>query len=334
MNLSSFHQALDKWYQANGRHHLPWRQTHDAYTIWVSEVMLQQTQVKTVLDRFYHPFLTSFPTINDLAKADLQHVLHHWQGLGYYTRARNLHAAAQGLASQKVNTLPSSEAELIALPGIGKNTARAIMAFAFNQPVAILEANVKRVITRIFALKNPNMPQLWQRAEELLNTKNPFDYNQAMMDLGSQICTPKAPLCSQCPAAAICEGKTNPLDYPQKKKSIAIPTRNQNIVLFTDTKNRYAMRPRETRLLNGLWQFAEYNQTDRIVFEGKEFTLKHAIKLGEISHLYSHFKLVANVYSIPFQTLPKHWQMKSNESIKALPLSRIEKKILGFLDKH
>lgn len=187
--LDKFHARLHTWYRQHGRHHLPWRNTDDPYPIWLSEVMLQQTQVQTVLERFYFPFLERFPNIAALAAAEEQEVLKCWQGLGYYTRARNLHKAARIVQS----TLPETVEALHQLPGIGRNTAHAIAAFAFRQPVAIMEANVKRILCRIFALEKPSEAELWQRATELLDTHNPFDYNQAMMDIGAGVCTPDAP---------------------------------------------------------------------------------------------------------------------------------------------
>ena len=176
--------------------------------------MLQQTQVATVLARFYEPFLNRFPTIATLAAASEQEVLQQWQGLGYYSRARNLHAAARQIVA---SSQPTDASGWRALPGIGQNTANAIAAFAHHQPVAILEANVKRVACRIFALQQPTPAQCWQAAEALLNPQQPFDHNQAMMDLGSQICTPRTPNCPQCPANTICQGKTAPEFFPQKK---------------------------------------------------------------------------------------------------------------------
>lgn len=233
-DLVRFHLALAKWYQTNGRHDLPWRNTTDPYHIWLSEVMLQQTQVSTVRDRFYGPFLKKFPTIASLAAAPSEAVMKAWEGLGYYSRARNLHKAAQQLNSEgglppfapegasrrkrlaQRATHPSLD-QLLQLPGIGRNTASAILAFAYHQPVAILEANVKRIIARVFALTQPNDAELWAGAEALLNRDEPFNYNQAMMDIGALICTPKNPNCNACPASSICKGKIAPEKYPTPK---------------------------------------------------------------------------------------------------------------------
>ena len=294
--------------------------------------MLQQTQVKTVLERFYLPFLERFPTIQALAESDLQEVLQLWQGLGYYSRAKNLHLAAQTVVEARLNTLPSEPSELIKLPGIGQNTARAIAAFAFHQPVAILEANVKRVIARILALETPTDKELWAKAEELLDAKNPFDYNQAMMDVGSLICTPKAPQCLICPANSICQGKNNPQSYPQKKQKKPVPTRKRNILLFRNEKGEYAIRPRETRFLHGLWEFPEIEQDESVYcFNQNDHIIDKKDHIGKVSHAYSHFILDANIYLFNISNKNSDWQWKTAEEIATLPLSRTEKKILKLI---
>ena len=324
--LNHFHQSLLTWYRSNGRHHLPWRNTASVYEIWLSEVMLQQTTVAAVLSRFYQPFLTRFPTIESLAAASQQEVLQQWQGLGYYSRARNLHAAAQQIAA---NELPSNADGWHALPGIGKNTAHAVAAFALHQPVAIMEANVKRVACRIFALENPTPAQCWQAAETLLNPQQPFDHNQAMMDLGSQICTPKAPSCPQCPASGICQGQSQPQRYPQKKAKAALPIRPRHIILMQNGEGELYLTARETRLLNGMWQFPEVEKEDiNFSFSGKKYEIKRMQPLGFITHDYSHFRLEAHV-----------WRLKVTETqgflplaaVRKLPLTRTENKILQLL---
>ena len=335
MQPAKFHHLLQQWYLANGRHELPWRKTDDAYKIWLSEVMLQQTQVTTVLKKFYFPFLERFPDINTLANSDLQDVLQLWQGLGYYTRARNIHKAAQQISQAGLNTLPSNPQELIKLPGIGKNTAHAIAAFAFHQPVAILEANVKRVVARIFALTNTNDKELWSKSESLLDTNNPFDYNQAMMDLGSTICTPKKPRCNECPAAIICKGQESPEQYPTKKQKAKIPTRKKNIFLFKDDQDRYAIRPRESRFLHGLWEFPEAEEKKLIFsFNKTKYTIDKKYYIGNINHAYSHFILAANIYVFTVKKQHPAWQWKTADEITRLPHSRTEKKILALIAKH
>ena len=161
--VAVFHARLQQWYSNHGRHDLPWRNTSDPYAIYISEIMLQQTQVKTILERFYHPFLKKFPTVAALANAPEQEVLKAWEGMGYYRRAKYLHAAMKLAQTHMPNTVEA----LIALPGIGRNTAHAVAAFAYKQPVPVMEANVKRVIHRIFALKKAKDEELWAKAFEL-----------------------------------------------------------------------------------------------------------------------------------------------------------------------
>lgn len=315
------------WYKAHGRRSLPWRNTADPYPIWISEVMLQQTQVSTVLARFYHPFLEKFPTIEALAAAPEQAVLKAWEGLGYYTRARNLHTAAKAMAdaakAQRRNraTLPDSAEALIALPGIGRNTAHAILSFGHHQPVAILEANLKRVVARIFALATPSDAELWHGAETLLNTTEAFDYNQAMMDLGATVCTPRAPKCGECPARILCQGQTAPEKFPTKKQKKAVPTRHVTITVLEDAKGRLHLTPRSDKLLGGLWGFPQSDEaTDDAI--------------GTVTHTYSHFKLVGTVRHIRTDKQPDRQRLFRREEIAELPLSKVDHKVLALLDKH
>lgn len=330
--IPNFHQTLHGWYQRHGRKDLPWREIDAPYPIWLSEVMLQQTQVKTVLERYYFPFLKAFPTIESLAAADLQTVLKQWEGLGYYNRARNLHRAAQQVVEQ--GGFPQTVEGLMALPGIGKNTAHAVASFAYHQPVPVLEANVKRVVARIGTLKTPRDKELWTLAEALLDNANPFDYNQAMMDVGALICTPKAPRCGECPAHGICGGKGEPEAYPQKKAKKKLPVRERKIVLF-EHEGSYHMTPREERFLHGLWQFPEVDAAEeKIRFANKSYAIATMQPLGEVVHSYSHFHLKANVYRQPLEGRPmaqEHWIPQ--REIRALPLSRTEQKILRLLTK-
>lgn len=243
-NITDFHARLHRWYKKHGRLSLPWRNTRDPYHIYLSEIMLQQTQVATVLERYYHPFLKRFPTLKSLAAAPLKDVLKAWEGLGYYTRAGNLHKAA--LLSCK--NFPKDVEGLIALPGIGKNTAHAIAAFAYHQPVPVMEANVKRVLCRVFALKTPDDKILWEKADELLDRKNPFDYNQAMMDIGSYVCTKRAPKCSECPLNKLCLGQTNPLLYPEPKQKKKVPLRKKKLSWQNKIRKENSTSPRALRV--------------------------------------------------------------------------------------
>jgi len=276
--------------------------------------MLQQTQVATVLARYYFPFLKKFPSLAALAKAKQTDVLKAWQGLGYYNRALNLHHAAK----QCRGTLPENVEALMELKGIGRNTAHAVAAFAYRQPVPVLEANVKRVLSRIFALSKPNDKELWHKAELLLDHKNPFDYNQAMMDIGAILCKRRSPLCHECPATNICKGKNTPEAYPAPKIKKATPVRHKTIVVPQNAQGRFHATPRTTRFLNGLYHFKEAASTPQ-----------KAIKLGHVRQQYSHFTLEADVYMKNSASNGKGWY--SLAQLKKLPMSMAEQKILKML---
>lgn len=326
--IKPFHQTLSDWYAAHGRHDLPWRQTQDPYHIYISEIMLQQTQVSTVLDRFYHPFLKRFPTLQHLADASEEAVLKQWQGLGYYSRARNVHKAAQLAAPE----LPDSYEGLIALPGIGQNTAHAILAFAFHKPYPVLEANVKRVIHRIFAIKQRDNKMLWQKAELLQNRQHPFDYNQAMMDVGAMICLPAAPQCERCPANIICQGKTHPQLYPEAKASKKVPTYEKNLILLRDRNARYYLTARTSKLLGGLYQFIEQERNEEeLSFASRKLELRNMQHLGNVKHAYSHFKVEAKVYLAQWPEAMNAPDWYTREAIDALPLSKLDLKALALL---
>ena len=325
--VAKFHRALHGWYREHGRHHLPWRITQDAYAIYISEVMLQQTQVATVLERYYFPFLEQFPTLQALADAPLEQVLKAWEGLGYYSRARNLHRAVQLAAP----TLPDTPEALQALPGIGKNTAHAIACFGFGRPVPIMEANLKRVLHRIFALQEAPETLLWEKAEALLNKRSAFHYNQAMMDLGAMVCRKRNPLCGECPAQSICEGQHAPDAYPTAKQRKATPVRKRNIIVV-EQQGRYFLAPRETRFLGGLYSFAEIDREQReFSWNGKRYALKSLELLGGISQSYSHFTLDAEVYLLTLKGKQQNQGWFDVDEIASLPLSKADQKVWKLL---
>ncbi|MDQ1325530.1 MAG: A/G-specific adenine glycosylase [Campylobacterota bacterium] len=307
--LAQIHKNIRNWYQKHGRLDLPWRNTHEAYHIYLSEVMLQQTQVKTVLERYYIPFIERFPTLKILGEAPLDEVLKMWEGLGYYNRAKNLH-----LTARLTEALPHEIDKLIKLPGIGKNTAHALAAFAFGQPVPIMEANVKRILCRLHRLENPGEKQLWQIAERMLDRLNPFDYNQAMMDIGATVCLPKNPKCEICPLVDLCEGKKNPDLYPAKRKRVA-PLKTQNILVRV-RENKLALIQRKTKLLHGLWGF-----------ESIDTPPPASNCIGEVSHAYTHFKLQCKIFVHNEYSTGQRFYFNSKE-IKKLAISKIDEKIL------
>ncbi len=336
-NYFSFHHALHTWYQAHGRRELPWRNTDDPYTIWVSEIMLQQTQVKTVLERFYHPFLTAFPTVHALAEAPESAVMKQWEGLGYYMRARNLHACARQIVREHNGRFPDDPKALERLPGIGKNTAHAIAAFAYHVPVPVMEANLKRVLSRIFAIRDVSsasgIKQLWNRAHKLLDQDNPFDYNQAMMDIGATICTKSRPLCTDCPANSVCKGKDDPEAYPAPKRKKPTPVRERVILVITNAEGAYYLYKRTTRFLGGLYGFPEMEIADGLALL-EDVTHRD---LGHITQTYSHFQLQAELYLVDYAALsekapdlpPGDWYAK--DAIVELPLSTADIKVSALL---
>lgn len=322
----AFHAALHRWYVMHGRRDLPWRTTRDAYAIYISEVMLQQTQVQTVLARFYQPFLRRFPDLQALADAPRDAVLKQWEGLGYYSRAVNLHKAA--IASAPV--LPRDVDTLQTLPGIGRNTAHAIAAFAYHAPVPVMEANVKRVLCRIFALEDPSPNQLWEYAFALLDTENPFDYNQAMMDIGATVCRPRAPDCPACPASGLCRGKHAPESYPAKKQKKPVPVRKARFIVWVARNGKLHMTPREGAFLHGLYRFAEYPEnTETVSLRNIAYPLAaHGERLGEASQTYSHFRMDADVWAVQTGEPGEGEEWYDKNEISQLALSGIDKKIL------
>ena len=252
-----FRSALLRWYDANKRD-LPWRRTRDPFRIWVSEIMLQQTRVAAVLDH-YRRFFQQFPTVAALAKAREQHVLTAWSGLGYYRRARMLHRAAKELAHDRRGPIPKTSAELQELPGIGRYTAAAIASIAFREPVAVVDGNVKRVLSRISG-KQLGAGACWEQAQALLDPERPGDFNQAMMELGATLCLPQAPLCDSCPLTRDCSAQghlpTTKLRAPQNRarRNLALVRRKNAILL--------KQRSRSESVMPGLWDLPEHTQPE------------------------------------------------------------------------
>lgn len=309
--MQQIHHSIHHWYQIHGRRDLPWRHTDDPYAIYISEVMLQQTQVKTVLERYYIPFLERFPSLEALGNAPLDDVLKYWEGLGYYNRARNLHKTAT-----MVTALPHTIEALTALPGIGKNTAHALAAFAFRQPVPVMEANVKRILCRLYRFEAPTEKVLWEKAYAVVDKENPFDYNQAMMDIGATVCLPKNPDCDACPLDTLCQGKETPERYPMKKRR-TVPHKEEHIQVFL-YDDKLALRQRDGRFLHGLWGF-----------ESVETPSCATDFIGEVTHAYTHFKLTCKVH-LYYETEPSQEHYFSTDAIGQLAISKVDDKILNL----
>ncbi|MBF2073767.1 MAG: A/G-specific adenine glycosylase [Synechococcales cyanobacterium C42_A2020_086] len=307
--VNKLRRALLAWYAASGRD-LPWRRTQDPYAIWVSEIMLQQTQVKTVIP-YYERWLKQFPTIAALAAADQQQVLKAWQGLGYYARARNLHRAAQIIMQQHRGMFPITLEAVLALPGIGRTTAGGILSAALNQPVAILDGNVKRVLARLMALQVPPnrvVEQLWSWSEMLLDRQQPRDFNQALMDLGATLCTPKNPACLLCPWRDHCQAQqlTMQNQIPYSNSRSAVPHKQIGVaVIWNDQGQILIDRRPQDGLLGGLWEFPggklEPGETveeciQREILEELGMVIEVGDHLVNVDHAYSHFHVTLNVH--------------------------------------
>jgi A/G-specific adenine glycosylase len=263
----SFAEKLVAWQRREGRHDLPWQGTRDPYRIWLSEVMLQQTQVAAVIP-YYQRFLSRFPTVQALAAASQEDVLEQWSGLGYYARGRNLHAAAQEIAR---HGFPE---DIAALPGVGRSTAAAIAVFAFGARAAILDGNAKRVLARVFGVPEPD----WDLAERELPAKDVATYTQALMDLGATVCT-RRPDCGRCPVKRRCvarrEDRVDELPAPRAKK--ALPLRHTTWLILKHKDRLLLERRPSPGIWGGLWCFPERAGKGR--------------RLAPIEHGFTHFRL-------------------------------------------
>ena len=346
--MSDFAERLIHWQQQHGRHALPWQDTHDPYRIWLSEIMLQQTQVDTVIP-YYARFLERFPDLASLACAAVDEVMTHWSGLGYYARARNLHRAAQAIVESHGGHFPRTAAEIATLPGIGRSTAAAIAAFAFGERAAILDGNVKRVLTRIFGVEGfPGEKrvetQLWALAESLLPTRELGRYTQAQMDLGATLCTRSKPACMRCPFADDCvarrDGRVGELPTPRPKKTV--PRRSARYAIIIHEHAVLLERRPPAGIWGGLLTPPEIPATAP---DGGVWAQQHlglacapARALASLTHTFTHFVLelqpVLLHASTPTCTLiaddgALRWHALADLADAALPAPM--RKILGAL---
>lgn len=288
-----FSDALLEWFDVHGRHDLPWQVADDPYKVWVSEIMLQQTQVKTVL-QYFDRFIARFPTVQDLGTATWDEVAPYWAGLGYYARARNLHKAAGIVATQ--GHFPETLEEWIALPGIGRSTAGALMSLGLRKYGVIMDGNVKRVLSRFFAIEDDlskpiHERAMWQLAEELCPHERNHDYTQAIMDLGATVCTPRKPLCLYCPMQQYCQahqqGLENELPFKKAKKPVPVKSA-QVLILQCGDQWLWQQRP-NTGLWGGLWCLPIIEEVHELDILKQSLGLKQFIQKVEISHSFTHF---------------------------------------------
>ncbi len=298
-SAKKFNKKVLAWYQQQGRKHLPWQHNKTPYRVWISEIMLQQTQVATVIP-YYQKFMASFPEIADLAKADEDTVLHHWTGLGYYARARNLHKSAKIIVDEYQGKFPQQLSQVIALPGIGRSTAGAILSLSLDQHHAILDGNVKRVLARCYTLEGHNgqaafEKTLWPVAETLTPKQGVAQYNQAMMDLGAMVCTRSKPDCDHCPIISDCLAFLSDQQsvFPQKKPKKTIPSKS-TIMIIPRINNDVLMEKRPpTGIWGGLWCFLEVSDRADIKALLQDLSLSENSQydLPAFRHTFSHFHL-------------------------------------------
>lgn len=310
------HQSLLLWYEKNGRHDLPWRNASDVYHVYLSEVMLQQTQVKRVLEEYYFAFLERFPTLEALASASLEDVFALWSGLGYYRRAKNLHESAKICNG----VLPCDVAQLMRLPGVGRYTAHAVCSFGYGQAVGVVDTNIARVLGRYFGLRDAKEAQLWEAAELFLNKASPTHHNLSLMDLGSLVCLPKAPLCSVCPLEASCVATKELENYTQSAKKNYIEKNLFFGVCVEGTK--VAMCYSETNMYKGMLTLPPL----------QECACAQEALLGSFKHSVTKYRLTIYLY---------HSDVRAREDIvwvdvldfASLPVSSMTKKALKLYEQ-
>ncbi len=352
-SIRLFQTQLLDWYDQHHRR-LPWRETTDPYQIWVSEVMLQQTQVKTVL-RYYDPFLTAFPHIRGLAEAESQAVLKRWEGLGYYARARNLHRAARIVAREHDGVVPSTPSEFKKLPGVGPYINAAVQSIAFNHPLAVVDGNVKRVLARLNQIAAPaNQASSYQEfqtiATRLLNLDQPGRFNQAMMELGALVCRPQKPDCPGCPVQAFCLACQNHTvdDFPRRQPAKAVPQHHIAAGVVTRNGRLLITRRADDGLLGGLWEFPggkigpkETAQAAclREIREEVNIEVRIETHIARIKHAYTHFKIVMDVFHCVYRkgkvklNGPVDHRWIRPDDINQYPFPKANHKFMGHVRK-
>ncbi len=350
-NISQFRRNLLAWFKAHHRQ-LPWRETNNPYHIWVSEVMLQQTQAIKVVE-YYQDFVDRFPTLQHLAKTELDDVLKQWEGLGYYARARNLRKAAKILVDQMDGEVPADYDSFRELPGVGDYTAAAVQSIAFNNPYAVVDGNVKRVVARLFLIgtpvnQNASAKIFQSKADSLLDGDAPGRFNQAMMELGSRICRPKSPLCVVCPVNDFCDAfRTARQDeFPVRVKSKPTPEYHIAVGVIYKGDRVLITRRKAEGLLGGLWEFpggkVEQDETAkaacvREIREEVGLSVEKVDFLTRINHAYSHFRIGVDVFRCHYRAGevvlngPVDYRWIRLEEIDQFPFPRANHKFIPLL---
>lgn len=315
-------KPLLQWFDQYGRHDLPWQHPITPYRVLLSEVMLQQTQVTTVID-YFHRFIEKFPTITDLAAAKLDEVLHLWSGLGYYARGRNLHKAAQIIRDKFKGKFPTNFEDIVSLPGVGRSTAGAIASIAFSQRYPILDGNVKRVLTRIagvtgYPSDTATAKKLWQLADEQTPAERVADYTQAIMDLGATVCTRSKPKCSLCPLSNKCYAyrKNMIAEFPGKKPKKILPVRQTTLLMICDdTKNILLEKRPPLGIWGGLWSFPELGENTLEEWcQQHHFAIATTKKWAAFRHTFSHYHLDITPFLVEIKMRP-HKIMESDRFV-------------------
>lgn len=320
--MTPFASKVLEWYDAYGRKNLPWQQNKTAYRVWLSEIMLQQTQVATVIP-YFERFTERFPTISDLAQASQDEVLHYWTGLGYYARARNLHKTAQIIAETYHGEFPTILEDVNALPGIGRSTAGAILSSVYHQPHAILDGNVKRTLSRSFAIDGwPGQKsvenRLWSIAEEQTPQTAVDKYNQAMMDMGAMVCTRSKPKCSLCPVSELCISlqQGNPEDYPGKKPKKTKPEKSTFFIILVAENQVWLEQRPSLGIWGGLHCFPQIEDETQLnnTFDDlkiEKSNIKSSQTLIAFRHTFSHYHLDITPILVELRQIP-HSIMEDN----------------------
>ncbi len=346
-------KVLVDWYQHNQRN-LPWRQTRDPYKIWISEVMLQQTQVNTVIP-YYQRFLAGFPDIHDLAESGLQNVLKMWEGLGYYSRARNLHKTANIVVNDHAGVIPDSLTEIKKLPGVGDYIAAAVLSIAYNIPQPVVDGNVKRVFSRLFRIDVPvndskSHTVFKEKSHELMDLAMPATYNQALMELGALVCKPQNPHCPVCPLQSHCLAyKDDKIkEYPRRIKTKPIPKYAIAVGVVIKKGKVLITRRKDEGLLGGLWEFpggriSPSESPETTCLRNLKTTVNLTVGAGtfvtRIKHAYTHFKITVDVFTCRYKAGrvklngPVDFRWIHLDEIEAYPLHKANHKFIPALRK-
>jgi A/G-specific adenine glycosylase len=331
-------QSLLRWYDAHARK-LPWRMAvADPYKTWLSEIMLQQTQVATVKDYFLK-FLVLWPRVEDLAAAPLDDVFKAWAGLGYYARARNLHACAKVIVAEYGGVFPASVAGLAELPGVGPYTSAAIAAIAFGVPAAAVDGNVERVISRHYGIEQPlpqSKPEIKDLTQQLVPPKRAGDFAQALMDLGATVCTPQSPECGRCPWEAGCVARLMSLQnvLPRKAARRKVPTRYGHVYWMTNSAGQVLVRARALRgLLAGMTEFPSSDWVEGGLEFAPPFKGNWKKLSGSVEHTFTHFKLELSVWALKVRAVKMDARFVSVDLLKDEALPTVMRKVAAHVGK-